>query len=153
VAALDVVTEENAESDYIEIEPLAGVDPSEYLPFLEWFVELVETYEAQGFDFAWLDWFESDDEAGYVVLERLHFYFESGTQAPPAGTPSTPGDSAETTAPAGTGSAETTSGADRRPATGPQTGDAINWFTQIAVIAALIASFAAAGIYRTREQS
>ena len=77
--------------------------------------------------------------------------------APPVETtpaPSTPGDSAETTAPAaGTGSTDTTPSADRRPAAGPQTGDTINWFTQIAVIAALVASFAAAGIYRTREQS
>jgi len=132
-----------------------GYGWAEYPPFLEWLADLIETYEAQGFDFAWLDWFESDDEAGYVVLERLHFYFESGTQAPPAGTPSTPGDSAEATPTppaAGTGSTDTTPSADRRPAAGPQTGDTINWFTQTAVIAALIASFAAAGIYRTRRE-
>jgi len=42
---------------------------------------------------------------------------------------------------------------NRRPATGPQTGDANNWFAQIAALAVLVVTLAGAGLLRTREQS
>lgn len=41
----------------------------------------------------------------------------------------------------------------RRPVVGPKTGDIINNFMQIALAAALVATFAIAGLVRTREQS
>ena len=42
---------------------------------------------------------------------------------------------------------------NRTPASGPKTGDIVNYFMQIALAAALVATFAAAGLARTREQS
>jgi hypothetical protein len=49
--------------------------------------------------------------------------------------------------------AGTTSDARRTPASGPKTGDANNFFTQIAAFAALVTTKAIAGLVRTREQS
>jgi len=43
---------------------------------------------------------------------------------------------------------------DRRdPAAGPKTGDVVNWFAQIAVLAALLTAVAATGLVRTRGQN
>jgi hypothetical protein len=41
----------------------------------------------------------------------------------------------------------------RRSTTGPKTGDASNWFAQVATIAALFSVVTAAGLVRTREQN
>jgi len=42
---------------------------------------------------------------------------------------------------------------ERRPATGPQTGDANNWFAQIAALSVLVVTIATAGLFRTRTQN
>ncbi|MCL2745474.1 MAG: hypothetical protein FWE48_00020 [Coriobacteriia bacterium] len=73
----------------------------------------------------------------------------SGSQVT-SSVPSTP----PTTGSSGTSeaAAETTTVA-RTSTAGPKTGDADNWFIQIAAIAALTATIAAAVLYRTREQN
>ena len=78
-----------------------------------------------------------------ILVERV-----GGT--PPAGDSDVAGDTGKDE---GGTAGTTTTDTNRRPASGPQTGEAVNYFMQIAAAAALVATFAVAGLVRTREQS
>jgi len=105
---------------------------------------------------------------GYVLVDPLDFVYsvcvETGSVvvvafAERADTPPPPpGDDSEVAGDTGgkdgdgAGTAGTTD-TNRRPVTGPQTGDVVNNFMQLALVAALVATFAIAGLVRTREQN
>ena len=86
-------------------------------------------------------------------------YVPGGTPGPVVPGPGTPAPG-PTAPPAGNVDGDDGDDADedaapannRRPAAGPKTGDAVNVFAQIAVLAILVATVASAGLLRTREE-
>lgn len=90
------------------------------------------------------------DECGEYPCVCLP-YVPGGTQPAPT-PPANDGDDANGDGDGDDGDERTAAGDRRDPAAGPETGDVVNWFMQIAVLAALVATFASVGLARTREQ-
>ncbi|MCL2746606.1 MAG: hypothetical protein FWE48_05930 [Coriobacteriia bacterium] len=126
-----------------------------YDPFWDWFEALGEARQSQGLELVWLDYLFSD-EAATNVLVRLYIGFEtlvgSAETTPTAPAPPVAGDSSTETTPSVPEPAVETTAVARATTAGPKTGDSDNWFVQIAAVAALVATFAAASLCRTREQ-
>ena len=115
--------------------------------------------------------------AGFTLTDPLDFAYsvcvETGSleivvlvdgivQPPVPPTPTPPGDDSGVAGDTGgkdadddarEGGAAGTTDNNRRPATGPQTGDAVNYFMQVSLLAVLVATLAGAALVRTREQN
>ena len=153
--AVRTITVEDVPSNWAGVERWT---PAEFTVFLDGVVPEF-MFEFGEYYFGWIVTSAFNAETGTFYLEVLHAPLVE--EEPPNGTPPpvVPGPG-PAVPPAGNVDGDDGDDADedaapannRRPATGPATGDANNAFAQIAVLAILVATVASAGLLRTREE-